>query len=111
MSRVRKPGKFVNENHYDSSVYGPSKMVRIHCENEDYHKSSTLSQWLFVKYDMSYKTYARKSKNRKDELRAEFEADTGAESPLNTAIASLKFFSRTSAVIITSSATPSLPLF
>lgn len=77
MSRVRKPGKFVNENHYDSSVYGPSKMVRIHCENEDYHKSSTLSQWLFVKYDMSYKTYARKSKNRKDELRAEFESDIG----------------------------------
>ena len=68
MSRVRKPGKFVNENHYDSSVYGPSKMVRkMHCENEDYHKSSTLSQWLFVKYDMSYKTYAREWSSQKSE--------------------------------------------
>ena len=31
----------------------------------------------FVKYDMSYKTYRNKSKNRRDEMRAEFEADTG----------------------------------
>lgn len=35
MSRVRKPGnKFMNAAHYDSSVTGPSKTVRIHCEEE-----------------------------------------------------------------------------
>lgn len=77
MSRVKKPGnKYVNENHYDSSVYGPSKLVRIHSENEDYHKSTTLSQWLFAKYDISYKTYRNKSKQRREELRSEYEADT-----------------------------------
>lgn len=78
MSRVKKPGnKFMNTPRYDSSVYGPSKKVRIHCEGEDYHKAKTLSHWLFVKYDMSYKTYKNKSKNRRNELRKEFEADTG----------------------------------
>ena len=78
MSRVIKPGnKFVNTAHYDSSVYGPSKVTRIHCEGEDYHKARTLSHWLFVKYDMSYKTFRNKSKSRRDELKTEFEADTG----------------------------------
>ena len=78
MSRVKKPGnKFMNTNKYDSSVTGPSKMTRIHCEGEDFHNAKTLSQWLFIKYDMSYKTYRNKSKNRRDELRFEFEEDTG----------------------------------
>lgn len=36
MSRVKKPGnKYMNTTHYDDSVYGPSKMKRIHCEGED----------------------------------------------------------------------------
>ncbi|SDN12704.1 hypothetical protein [Lachnospira pectinoschiza] len=78
MSRVTKPGnKYMNATKYDSAVTGPSKKVRIHCEGEDYHKAKTIAQWLFVKYDMSYKTYRNKSKNRRDEMRAEFEADTG----------------------------------
>ena len=78
MSRVKKPwNKFMNTTHYDNSVYGPSKMTRIHCEEEDFHKAKTLSHWLFVKYDMSYKTYRNKSKNRRNELRVEFENDTG----------------------------------
>lgn len=81
MSRVRKPNKFMNTTKYNSNVTGPSKTVRIHSENEDYHKASTLSSWLFMKYDMSYKTYSNKSKNRKNELRAEYVADTGNESP------------------------------
>ena len=67
----------MNTAHYDSSVTGPSKTVRIHCEGENYHKAKTLSRWLFVKYDMSYKTFRNKSKNRRDELRREFEEDTG----------------------------------
>lgn len=77
MSRVRKPGKFVNENKYDSSVTGPSKKVRIHMDGEDYHKAASLSSWLFMKYDMSYKTYRNKSKARRDELREEYAGDTG----------------------------------
>lgn len=80
MSRVRKPsGKYMNENKYDSSMYGPSKKVRIHHDGEDYHKATTLAQWLFVKYDMSYNTFRNKSKARRDEMRQEFEADTGVD--------------------------------
>ena len=79
MSRVRKPNKFMNTTKYNSSIVGPSKKVRIHCDNEDYHKASTLSHWLFIKYDMSYKTYRNKSKNRRNELRDEFEVDTGID--------------------------------
>ena len=37
MSRVHGHNKFVNIARYDSSVTGPSKMVRIHVEGEDYH--------------------------------------------------------------------------
>lgn len=78
MSRVRKPGdKFVNTTHYDDSVTNSSKKTRIYVEGEDYHKAKTLSHWLFVKYDMSYMTFRNKSKNRREELREEFTADTG----------------------------------
>lgn len=80
MSRVRKPGsKYMNTNKYDSSVTGPSKMVRVHADGEDYHKASSFSSWLFMKYDMSYKTYRGKSKARRDELREEYAEDTGAD--------------------------------
>lgn len=67
----------MNVSKYDSSVTSPSKMVRIHADGEDYHKASSLSSWLFIKYDMSYKTYRNKSKARRDELRDEYVNDTG----------------------------------
>lgn len=77
MSRVRKPGnKFMNTSKYPPSVTGPSKMVRIHHEGEDYHKASTLSQWLFIKYNISYKTFRNKSWAQRNELKREFFADT-----------------------------------
>lgn len=79
MSRVHGHNKFMNTTHYDSSVTGPSKMTRIHSPNEDYHKASTLSSWLFMKYNMSYKTYRNKAKARRDESRAEYNADTGKD--------------------------------
>lgn len=77
MSRVRKPDRYMNTARYDSSITGPSKIIRIHHTGEDYHKAVTLSQWLFVKYDISYKTYHNKSKSQRDKLRREFELDTG----------------------------------
>lgn len=79
MSRVQGHNKFMNTTRYDSSVTDPSKMTRIHSPNEDYHKASSLSSWLFIKYDMSYKTYRNKAKARRDELRAEYNADTGKD--------------------------------
>lgn len=52
MSRVHKPGKYMNTVKYQPHVLNPSKMVRVHHEGEDYHKARTLSAWLFTKYDM-----------------------------------------------------------
>ena len=78
MSRVKKPGnKFMNTSKYPSSVTDISKMTRIHHEGEDYHNAKTLSAWLFMKYDMSYKTYRNKPKTRRDNLKDEFFVDTG----------------------------------
>lgn len=75
MSRVRCDQKFMNENHYDASMYQPKKKIRVHREGENYHKANTLSLWLFMKYDMSYKAYRRKSKSRRQSLRDEYLAD------------------------------------
>ena len=77
MSSVKKPNRYMNTARYDSSITGPSKMIRIHNAGEDYHKAVSLSQWLFVKYDIGYKTYRNKSKSQRDKLRREFELDTG----------------------------------
>lgn len=61
MSRIRKQdNRFMSTNKYPLTVTGISKMVRIHHDSKDYHNASTLSQWLSIKYDMSYKTYRNK---------------------------------------------------
>ena len=84
MSRVIKPGnRFMNTSHYDSSVYGPSKKVRTHFDGEDYHRAKTLSQWLFIKYDMTYKSFRNKSISRRKALRKEYESDTALNSAAN----------------------------
>ena len=80
MSRVRKPGnRFMNTNKHPPSVTGPSKMIRIKGSNADHTKASSLTDWLFLKYDMSYKTYRNRSRNRRQELRREYAEDTGAD--------------------------------
>lgn len=77
MSRVRKPGsRFMNTSDYGSEITQPSKIVRNKDKVTDYTKAQTLSSWLFLKYDMSYKTYSRKSQKRRAELRAEYMKDT-----------------------------------
>lgn len=78
MSRVQKPKhKYMNTNSYPPSVTNPSKMIRIKGENADYTKACSLTDWLFLKYDMTYKTYRNKSKNSRDKLRLEYMQDTG----------------------------------
>ena len=52
-------------------------MVRMKGEHPNFTKAETLSSWLFLKYDMTYKTFQGKSKKRRDALRAEYEEDTG----------------------------------
>ncbi len=76
MSRVMKPNKFVNSCRYDSSITNPSKVTRIKGKNPDYSKARSLTDWLFLKYDMSYKSYRNKSKGRRDQLRSEYAFDT-----------------------------------
>lgn len=48
MSRVRIGQKYMNISRPDGFNGGPSKMKRIHSENEDFHNASCLSHWLFV---------------------------------------------------------------
>lgn len=80
MSRVRKPrDKFMNRTHYDHSVTNTSPIRRYKSDHVDYTKAESLSTWLFLKYDMSYKTYRNKSKPRRDILRREYTEDTGKE--------------------------------
>lgn len=76
MSRVRLGQKYMNVFHC-SSTTNASSITRIHNEKEDFRKAKTLTSWLFMKYDMSYKVYKRKSKNRRIELKKEYEDDTG----------------------------------
>lgn len=77
MSIVRKPNKFVNITKRPSSQTGPFKMKRYKSDHVDWTKAKSLSSWLFLKYDMDYKSFCRKSKKRKDELRKEYYDDTG----------------------------------
>lgn len=84
MSRVHSDQKFMNTAKHKSDVTGPSKVVRIHQEGEDYHNASSLTSWLFMKHDISYKSYRNKPWMRRQELREEYEADTGNAAPGNS---------------------------
>ena len=77
MSRVKTNQKFVNTSKYDSSITNCSKMTRSKGDFVDYTKATSLSSWLFLKYDMSYKTYRNKSKSKRQELKDEYLKDTG----------------------------------
>lgn len=77
MSRVFFDQKFVNMPRHSGYEVGSFRVVRIHSPNEDYHNAPTLSAWLFMKYDMKYTTFRRKSVAKKQQLRLEYEADTG----------------------------------
>lgn len=78
MSRVKKPkNKFMNSPKYDPEIYQPSKVIRIKGTVSHPENAHTLSDWLFSKYGFSYKAYRNKSKKRREELRKEFEQDTG----------------------------------
>ena len=80
MSRVKKPGnKFVNTTKHDHTVTDASPVKRKKEDKTDYTKAGTLSSSLFLKYNMSYNAYRRKSKDRRDELRQEYMEDTGKE--------------------------------
>ena len=79
MSRVHKPvQKFVNSPIYPESVTKPGKVKIIQPRKEitDYKEATSLTKWLLLKYNMSYKTYRGKSKTRRMALREEYEEDT-----------------------------------
>ena len=52
-------------------------MTRSKGDFVDYTKATSLSSWLFLKYDMPYKTYRNKSKGKRLELKDEYLKDTG----------------------------------
>lgn len=78
MSRVRKPGdKWMNVPRHPPEFYEISPPIYSKASVVHPEKATTLRSWLFVKYDMSYNTFTRKSKVRKDALRKEYEKETG----------------------------------
>ena len=77
MSRVFKDQKHVNMPKRDGATTGPSKIEKSFGPNADFTKVKSLSDWLHLKYGMSYKQFRGKTKNRKDALRAEYFEDTG----------------------------------
>ena len=77
MSRVHDGNKFLNIAKHAPEETNPSKVRRYKGANADYTKASSLSSWLFLKYDMSYKTYQNKKRPRRERLREEYMEDTG----------------------------------
>jgi len=73
----------MNTNTYPPHITNPSKLVRRKTEHSDYTKARNLTDWLFLKYDMSYKSFRNKSKKRRDEMRLEYEQDTGKKVRVN----------------------------
>ena len=59
-------------NEYNSLTSGKS------CKKaKSYKKASSLREWLFLKYGITYKQYRNKSKSRREDLREECMRDTG----------------------------------
>lgn len=48
-------------------------------QDKDFKKASSLTEWLSLKYGMTYKQYRNKSKTCREELRDECTRDTGIE--------------------------------
>lgn len=71
--------KYVNTVKFDSKTTAPTKVRRSKAEYSDYTKAKTLTSWLYLKYNMSYKTFRRKKPERRSALRDEFLLDTGTE--------------------------------
>ena len=85
MSRVRKPGnKWGNDIKHVSEEVAPSKITRSKLDITDYTKATSLTSWLYLKYDMSYKTYKNKSKSRRAELKEEYLKDTNKAGSLKS---------------------------
>ena len=77
MSRVWKPNsKYTNNTKYSPEVTNYPKMKRSKTPDCDYTKTGNFSTWLFLKYDMTYKTFRNKSKNRRAVIKEEFLSDT-----------------------------------
>lgn len=76
MSRVRDNQKYFNVSRKEGFCTGPTKIIRSKGPNANWHNAKTLTSWLFLKYDMSYKKFQGKSKAKRDQLREEYKLDT-----------------------------------
>ena len=76
MSRVFNWQKYVNMPTRDVSITGPSKIKRMCGTNANCKKACSLTSWLFLKYEMTYDQYRKKSKTKRDALRQEYLDDT-----------------------------------
>lgn len=65
-------------------LFGPPNPFIIRtgkAPNEDYCESETLTEWLRLKYNMSYKSYRREPKSEREMYRIEYMLDTGRDLP------------------------------
>lgn len=76
MSRVTYGNKHMNIPKGDERC-NPSKVTIIQPASGDYTKAETLAEWRQMKYQMTSKSWQRKSPTKKAELRKEYETDTG----------------------------------
>lgn len=80
MSRVKRGNKHMNVPKGDERC-NPGPVIIVQPAHGDYTKARTFSAWRKMKYGMSTKAFHRKSRARKDALRAEYTEDTGYIAP------------------------------
>lgn len=74
MARVRVNYKYTNACVCKVNVRSPSERAPV--SNKDYRKAKTLSDWLAMKYGMSYKQFVYMCNFLRKQLRSEFYLDT-----------------------------------
>lgn len=78
-SRVRRSQKYMNVSGRQHGDVNPSRVRRCKDGPTDFHKATSLTSWLFLKYGLTYKQFRNKSSADQYVLRAEYTEDTGRQ--------------------------------
>lgn len=78
MSRVSKPNKYMNTPKHDPSITNPSKVKRTYRMGVgNYFDAECISEWLAIKYGMTYAQYKRRPQEERAKFQKEYTKDTG----------------------------------
>lgn len=78
-SRVRRSQKYMNVSGRRHGEVNPSRVRRYKDSPTDYHKATSLTSWLFLKYGLTYTQFRNKSSAARYALRSEYTEDTGRQ--------------------------------